>query len=143
MVKGTSFFQQSYTWTMSDTWLFRKLLNSRLKAFTTSGIIGFWENFCLKYCKKPPELQNLPIISKARTFKAQRLGSNLFSVSYTVDYFCHFYPLFPRGTFFHPNRQMSYPILKYRTDDIALRQCLTYLSVFSIVLPLPSYYYND
>jgi hypothetical protein len=80
MVKGTSFFQQSYTWTMSHTWVLRKLLSFRLTAFTATGIIGFWERFCLKHCKKPPEfseLQSPPIIFKTNTFKPQKLQSNM------------------------------------------------------------------
>jgi hypothetical protein len=87
MVKGTSFFLESYSWTMSHTWLLRKLLNSRLNAFTTSGIIGFWERFCLKHCKKSQELselQNPPTNSKAATFNAQKLESNISSLFFIL-----------------------------------------------------------
>jgi hypothetical protein len=88
MVKGNSFFQQRYSWNMSGTWLFRKLLSSRLKAFATSGIIGFWERFCLKYCIKQPEqlsVSHNPIInSKATNFKPQKLGSNLTSLFFIM-----------------------------------------------------------
>jgi hypothetical protein len=80
MVKGTSFFHQSHYWTMSYTSLLRKLMNSRLKAFTTSGIIAFWERFCSKYCKKRPEhsaFHNPVMNSQDRTFKSQELESNL------------------------------------------------------------------
>jgi hypothetical protein len=85
MVKGTSFFPQSYSWTMSNTWLLR--MNSRLNAFATSGIIGFWETFCLKHCKKPQGLsglQNPPINSKAVTFNAQKLESNISSLFFIL-----------------------------------------------------------
>jgi hypothetical protein len=87
MVKGSPFFQQSHSWTMSNTWVFRKLLSSRLKAFTTSGIIGFWERFCLKHCKKPPELSELenPATNfKTITFKSQKLGSNISSLFFIL-----------------------------------------------------------
>jgi hypothetical protein len=87
MVKGSPFFQQSHSWTMRDTWLFRKLLNFRLKAFTTSGIIGFWERFCLKHCKKQSELSELQypdVNSKIITFNAQKLGSNISSLFFML-----------------------------------------------------------
>jgi hypothetical protein len=103
MVKGSPFFQQSHSWTMSNTWLFRKLLSSRLKGFTTSGIIGFWERFCLKHCKKPPELSELENSAtnlKTITFKTQKLGSNISSlflillIAFAISIL-----LFLRGTF--------------------------------------------
>jgi hypothetical protein len=96
MVKGSPFFQQSYSWTMSNTWIYLyisvyiymyKLLISRLKAFTTSGIIGFWERFCLKHCKKPPELSQLenPATNfKTITFKSQKLKSNISSLFFIL-----------------------------------------------------------
>jgi hypothetical protein len=83
MVKGSSFFQRSYSWAMSDTWILRKLMSSRIKAFTTSGIIGFWEGFCLKHCKIQSgtnEFHNPVMNSKAVTFKPQKLASNLTSL---------------------------------------------------------------
>jgi hypothetical protein len=80
MVKGSPFFQQSHSWTIIDAWLFRKLLSFRLKTFTTSGIIGFWERFCLKHCKSQSEFQNSAINSKTFIFKAQKLGSNITSL---------------------------------------------------------------
>jgi hypothetical protein len=96
MVKGTSFFQQSHYWTISRTWLLRKLISSRLKAFTTSGIIAFWERFCSKYCKKQPEHRafHSPVInSNESTFNSQELESNLASL-----FVYHFYSLLCRGT---------------------------------------------
>jgi hypothetical protein len=72
---------------MSDTWLLRKLMNSRLKAFTTSGIIAFWEKFCSKYCKKPQERSALhtPVMnSNDGTFKSQELESNLASLFFLI-----------------------------------------------------------
>jgi hypothetical protein len=87
MVKGSLFFQQSHYWTMSDTWLLRKLMNSRLKAFTTSGIIAFWEKFCSKYCRKPQERSALhtPVMnSNDGTFKSQELESNLASLFFLI-----------------------------------------------------------
>jgi hypothetical protein len=87
MVKGSLFFQQSHYWTMSDTWLLRKLMNSRMKALTTSGIIAFWEKFCYKYCKKrtghsaihPPVMS-----SEDRSFQSQELESNLTSLFFLI-----------------------------------------------------------
>jgi hypothetical protein len=87
MVKGSSFFQQSHYWTISDTWLLRKLMNSRLKAFTTSGIIAFWEKFCSKYCNQPHErsaLHTPDMNSNDRTFKSQELESNLASLFFLI-----------------------------------------------------------
>jgi hypothetical protein len=83
MVKGNSFYQQSYSWTMGYTWLLRKVMSSRMKAFTTSGIIGFWERFCLKYCKMQSEISDVHNTIKnfnAVTFKPQKLASNMTSL---------------------------------------------------------------
>jgi hypothetical protein len=83
MVKGSPFFQLNYYWTMRNMWLLRKLVSSRMEAFTTSGIIGFWERFCLKYCKMQSEsrdFQNTVRNSKAVTFKPQKLASNITSL---------------------------------------------------------------
>jgi hypothetical protein len=97
MVKGNSFFQQSHYWTMSYTWLLRKLMVSRLQLFTTSGIIAFWERFCSKYCKQRPEHSAIhtPVMnSQDRTFKSQELESNLTSLFFlilimsTISIFC-------------------------------------------------------
>jgi hypothetical protein len=87
MVKGTPFFQKSHYWTMSYTSLLRKLMNSRLKAFTTSGIIAFWERFCSKYCKKPAGHSALhpPVMSfQDRSFKSQELESDLTSLVFLI-----------------------------------------------------------
>jgi hypothetical protein len=87
MVKGTPFFQQSHYWTINRSWLLRKLLSSRLNAFTTSGIIAFWEKFCSKYCKKPQERGafHTPVMnSPDRTFKSQELESNLISLFFLI-----------------------------------------------------------
>jgi hypothetical protein len=83
MVKGNSFYQQSYSWTMGYPWLLRKVMSSRMKAFTTSGIIGFWERFCLKYCKMQSEISDVHNTIKnfnAVTFKPQKLASNMTSL---------------------------------------------------------------
>jgi hypothetical protein len=97
MVKGSSFFQRSHTWTMSNTWLLRKHMSSRMKTFTTAGIIGFWERYCVKHCKKqsePSELQNSVMNSTAMTFKPQKLGSNIISLflilltTFTISILC-------------------------------------------------------
>jgi hypothetical protein len=83
MVKGSLFFQRSFNWAMSDTWILRKLMSSRMKAFTASGIFGFWERFCLKHCRMQSETSefHIPVKNlKAGTFKPQKLGSNLTSL---------------------------------------------------------------
>jgi hypothetical protein len=87
MVKGNSFFQKSHYWTMSYTWLLRKLMVSRLQVFTTSGIIAFWERFCSKYCKKRTghSALHLPVMtSQDRNFESQELESNLTSLFFLL-----------------------------------------------------------
>jgi hypothetical protein len=83
MVKGSLFFQRSFNWAMSDTWILRKLMSSRMKAFTAFGIFGFWERFCLKHCRMQSETSefHIPVKNlKPGTFKPQKLGSNLTSL---------------------------------------------------------------
>jgi hypothetical protein len=125
MVKGKPFFQQSYYWTMTDTWLLRKLMSFRVKAFTTSGIIGFWERFCLKHCKKPPEhseLQNLLINSNTITFKPQKLGTNISSlffillISFAISILC-----FLGERFFSPTYECFIVFLSYCTHNYVIR----------------------
>jgi hypothetical protein len=83
MVKGNPFYQQSYSWTMGYSWLLRKVMSSRMKAFTTSGIIGFWERFCLKYCKIQSETSDFHNTTKncnAVTVKPQKLALDMTSL---------------------------------------------------------------
>jgi hypothetical protein len=87
MVKGNSFFQQSHYWTISRSWVLKKLISYRLKAFADSGIIGFWEAFCLKYCKQQPgkeKSHELIMVSKMKAFRPQELGSNLISLFFII-----------------------------------------------------------
>jgi hypothetical protein len=87
MVKGTSFFQQSHYWTISRTLVIRNFISSRLKAFTTSGIIAFWERFCSKYCKNQPEhgsFHSPDKNSNEKSFKSQELESNLTSLFFLM-----------------------------------------------------------
>jgi hypothetical protein len=122
MVKGSPFFQRSYYWAMSDTWLLRKLMSSRLKAFTASGIIGFWERFCLKHCKKQSGfsgIQNQVKNSKATVFKAQKLGSNVTSlflillIAFAISVLC-----FLGERIFNLVRRRVILFLKYRADNM-------------------------
>jgi hypothetical protein len=88
MVKGNSFFQKNYDWTIKQSWLLRKLMSSRLKAFTASGIIQFWESFCLKHCKSQTghakSHKSVMNSKTTKTFKSQDLGSNLTSLFFLM-----------------------------------------------------------
>jgi hypothetical protein len=87
LAKGNPFYEQRFFWAVKYTWVFRRILEFRLKAFTVSGIIQFWESFCKKYCKQQTGKINtnqVPTISNPKSFKPQGLQSNLMSLFYAI-----------------------------------------------------------
>jgi hypothetical protein len=87
LAKGNPFFERRFFWSVKYTWLFRRILEFRLKTFTVSGISQFWESLCKRYCKQ----QNGKIMAnqfltndESSIFKPQGLESNLIPLFFMV-----------------------------------------------------------